>query len=251
MENEMLIINNMDFKVCYQPIVNTDTDRIVSMEALVRPRTSWGKIESPQHIISYAEDHFMVDRIDRYVMDQMCHMIRRNNLDNGSMTFHINISPVELDNDQIVKQFNDLASKYEIPNQYFVIELLETKEMSSKRYEMLQRFKDYGFQVAMDDYGTGYSSVTRLLEFNFDCIKISKEMFYQVLANDKAGFLYSRIVSATREMGIDVVQEGIETEYQYEIIRRAGVNLAQGYFISKAVSEEKMINYLKDQRSVA
>lgn len=248
MKNEEIIINSNDFNVHYQPIVSTENDDIVAVEALIRPNEKWNGLTNPSKIVSFAEDHFMVDRLDRYIMSQVCNMIHRNDLERKWLTFHVNISPLDLDNKNVVNDFYDIISKYDIPGETIMLELLETKEMDTARYSVLQELKNLGFKIGIDDYGTGFSSVMRLMEFDFDCVKISRELFEKVVINNKGYFMYEKAVGLLRNMNVAVVQEGIETSYQYDFIKNAGVNLAQGFLISKAVSEKRFMARIKEER---
>ncbi len=245
---EEIIINNLDFNVHYQPIVSTKTGEIVSAEALIRIKDQQ---MIPSDLIMYAEDHFLVDRIDKYVLTQVCDMISRHDLSNSGLSFHVNLSPIELKDDDLLKIYCDIVDRFMIPRDCIMLELLETKDMHPKDYVKLQKFKDSGFKVSMDDYGTGFSGAMRIMDFDFDCIKISKQIFERVFTNDKAWYLYEEIIKSVKNTNVSIVQEGVETAAQYFFIKSAGIDFAQGYYINKALSEQIFIETIEGRRRMA
>ncbi len=244
MRNEEMIINKGDFAVHYQPVIDIKTGNIVSAEALIRPGRRWTKDDTPSTLVSYAENNHIINRLDMYVLTQVCDMISGNDLSGSDLTFHVNISPVEL-NEDIIKNIRDITDTYNIPYNQIMFEVLETKKMLKNQYVILEKLKSYGFKTAIDDYGVGYSSVQRLTEFDFECVKISRPMLCKALLNDQYMYMYRKIVEGLAFNDVEIIQEGVETLSQFEFVKNTGVTLIQGFYTSKAVPEAQFIKLLR------
>lgn len=241
-----MILDNRNIKVYYQPIINVQTGELTSCEALMRVNSE--ERISPADLLAYAESSNAVSGLDKLIFSRVCRMMRETYETTGDITFHVNLSPMDCDDADIVDMFTLIADSYAVDKKRIVLELLETKRMTEKRYEVLRMFKAAGFLIGMDDYGTGYSGMERFLDFEFDCVKIDRSMLDRVIKSKKALNMYCGLVSSLKKADINIVQEGIEIENQYKFINACGVDQAQGYLFSKAISEKDFIEYVKKHR---
>lgn len=234
-------IMNHEFVVYYQPKVNIDTNTLCGAEALVR----WvqnGKIVPPMQFIPTLEKNNLIQKLDFYVLEQVCTDIR-DWLDRGIEMVRIstNFSKLHLCNLHFAQDLLKVLEKYQIDSQYIEAELTE----SSGYYDLeaLTRFVHYmnraHVSVSIDDFGTGYSSLSLLKDLNVDVVKVDKSFFRDIESGDEVnGKLVANVIKMVQDLGREVISEGIETQEQAEFLKQVKSPIVQGYLYDKPLSHD-------------
>ena len=223
----------------YQPIFDRNGHLIVSAESLIRwEHKSLGVIR-PDIFVPLAERTGLVKKLGHFT---------RKRVMSEAMAWHglpvaINLSPVELDQDDFVDGLINLLRETQFPPHQLVLEITETAilgEINATK-ALFESIRKLGIKLALDDFGVGYSSLTALHRFSFDKVKIDREFVVALDADPRAALEALAIIQAVtgigRAFGMQVVAEGIETLSQHSHLKAAGVHAMQGYIFSKPLSQ--------------
>lgn len=238
---------NQSFLVYYQPIWSVDTQSIVSAEALVRMDDPELGFIPPDEFISAAEEYGLISALGEIVLEKVCQFCATYHPEQyGIEWIELNVSPYQLGDANIVQKFANLLQKYNVPVSFINLELTETVDVFRNGIfvDTLKQLREYGFTFSMDDYGTGYSNLANLMSNNYRTVKIDKSLLWK--ATDKAGLDFLMItVNQLKSIKLQVLQEGVETKEQLDIITSFGGNLIQGYYFSKPLPAGEFIAYCK------
>ena len=236
----------------YQPQVDLRSGRIVGMEALLRwQNSSLGNI-SPVVFIPIAEATGLIGPIGNWVLREACRQ-RRHWLDAGfeNFTVSINVSGVQLADSELPDQVEAALREAGLNPSYLEIELTESVSVQEPERvaQIMQRFKTLGVRLAVDDFGTGYSNLSRIKRLAFDKIKIDRAFISDITNSSDDLILTSTVIGMARDLRMQVVAEGVETEAQCALLRSLGCDQIQGYFFSRPQSAEQIGELL--QRNLA
>lgn len=222
---------NDEFRIYLQPKVNTETGRIVGAEALAR----WfcnGIVLYPTEFVPILEQEGMVASLDLYVLKKTCEYIREW-LDNGiePVQVSVNFSRRDLSYKDLAKAIKETIEEYNIDPKYIEIEVTETASEDERimMTNFLARLRDMKIATAIDDFGTGYSSLSTLRDFPVSVIKIDRSFINNDELNTNDEIVLKNIVTMARELGIDVVTEGVERPDQTQLLKNVGCNVVQGF----------------------
>ena len=233
LENDLRrAIQQNEFELHYQPIIDAKTSRICSVEALIRWRHPIKGIIFPDQFIGLAEESGLIVQIGEWVLYRAC-------VDAASWPDHVkvavNLSPVQFRKVSLPDVVMYVLAQSGLPPERLELEITETAliESAAECVPALRKFKNLGITIALDDFGTGYSSLSQLTIFPFDKIKIDKS-FTQNMANraDCAAIILAALTLA-RHLDIATTAEGVETADQYRLLRLAGVTSLQGYLFKR------------------
>ncbi len=233
LENEMRAgLSRSEFEVHYQPIVDARSARVVGAEALVRWRHPEHGLVAPARFIPLAESTGLVVAIGEFVLHRAC----RDALGwPADIKVAVNLSAVQFRKTNLFDVIMGALNDSGLPAARLEVEVTESVllENESDCAALLHRLKKIGISVALDDFGTGYSSLSYLKQFPFDKIKIDRSFTADVADDAGSMAIVSAIIGLSRGMNMITTAEGIETERQFEIMRAAGVTLAQGYLFGR------------------
>lgn len=241
------------FDVYYQPIVELATDRIHKAEALLRWRHPEQGFISPADFIPVAEETGAIHEIGSRVFMEAVQQVKIWQAEyDPRFQVSINKSPVQFLTDGVVRDnWLEYLEQLGVSPTAVVIEITEgvlLKE-AANIYEKLQRLRDAGMEVAIDDFGTGYSSLAYLKRFDIEYLKLDKS-FVSNLERDASDLALSEaIVVMAHKLGIRVIAEGVESKGQRTILRKMGCDYAQGYFFAKPMPADEFELYLQAQSS--
>ena len=250
--NEMsYALDNGQFIVYLQPKYNLKLERIEGAEALVRWLHPEKGMKSPAEFIPVFERNGFITKLDYYVWETVCQLIRKW-LDEGRKVYPIsvNISRVNIYNPQFVRLLTGLVNKYGISPKYLHLELTETTYMDNPdaMIEAIDKLQDFGFQILMDDFGSGYSSLNVLKDLEIDTIKIDMKFFETSKNEERAENIITAIIRMAKWLELPIVAEGVETKEQVDFLKSLGCEYVQGYYYSKPVPVEEYLFMLEHEK---
>lgn len=239
-------IENGFIKVFYQPVVRVRTKEICGYEALVRWEAPEIGLLSPADFVETLEQYHLIHLIDQYVVRQVCEdyceLIKAGE---PVVPVSINISRLDFELCDIVSVIEDTRAAYDVPRNMLDIEVTESAlndNIGHIRAEC-DRLKEMGYHIWLDDFGSGYSSLNVLADYDFDVLKMDLVFLRSREKNPKSGQLMRYIIDGARDMVLLPLCEGVETEEQFEFLKEAGCEYAQGYYFSKPMPLEESRMY--------
>jgi len=227
-----------EFRVHYLPIVEVATGRIQGLEALIRWAHPKRGLVSPEHFVPFAEETGLIVPIGRWLLDQAGQQFQecRRAAPATALTLNVNLSSKQLLQNDLLEHIDKVLETNDLQPHDLVLELTEsTFQFSEQAAVRLAQLRARGVKLYMDDFGTGYSSLNALYRFQLDSLKIDKSLFSGGSPRGQAPELVRTIVSLARELGKDVIAEGVETAEQFGFLREVGCGAAQGFFFSPPV----------------
>lgn len=235
-------LSNNEFYLHFQPIIELASGEIYKAEALIRWQHPLRGLVCPDEFINLAEETRMIIEIGDWVFRQAALQSSRwREQFDRNFQIAINTSPVQLQNNGlIVTEWLDFLKKQNLSGSAVAVEITEGSlmEAAGDSTEKLLAFRDAGVQVSVDDFGTGYSSLSYLTKFDIDFLKIDRSFVKNLEPESDDLVLCEAIIIMAHKLGLKVVAEGIETSQQYELLRTAGCDYGQGYYLSRPVSAE-------------
>lgn len=228
-----------EFEVWYQPIIDARSQKMSGVEALVRwPRRPGGEI-GPDTFISIAETSGLIYKLGQFVLHRAC----RDMAPFSELKLSVNISPAQFRDPEFEDKVAQVLETTRFPANRLQLEVTETYVLENpERARMaIANLKALGTAVALDDFGTGYSSIGYLRRFNFDTIKIDKSLAGLVDDDEQAAALVSGTVRIANALGMAVVAEGVENEKQMKLLRLAGCDQLQGFWFSQPMPIESIV----------
>ena len=235
-------ISNRELYIEYQPIINLQSGEIYKAEALLRWKHPLHGCISPVECIPIAEETRTIFAITDWVFHKAIEQaLSWREKIHPKFQIAVNKSPVQFNEEDSNYRswFAKVKAKYQ-PTDFLVVEITEglLLDASQKVQTRLLEFQEVGIQVALDDFGTGYSSLSYLKKFDIDYLKIDRSFVSNLTENSDDLVLCEAIIMMAHRLGIKVIAEGIETETQMHLLKKAGCDYGQGYYFSKPISVE-------------
>jgi diguanylate cyclase (GGDEF)-like protein/PAS domain S-box-containing protein len=241
-------VERNQLELWYQPIYDRARRRMVSTEALLRWRDPNRGLVQPIEFIQLAEETGMIVEIGAWALRQACRQLREWH-DRGlvSMRMAVNISAVQLQQRGLLEVVRDALAESRIAASSLQLEITESAAMQNIELTMkvLRELKDMGVSIAVDDFGTGQSSLIYLKAFPIDTVKIDKEFLRDVTSDETAAAIVSYVINLAHTLGLHVVAEGVESEEQYTFLRHYACDLMQGYLFSKPLPPDELFAFLQ------
>ena len=236
-------LENDELDLYYQPIISCSTGAIVGVEALLRWRHPVYGSMSPAEFIPIAENAGLLAAIGHWVLDKAM-------TDSGrwpDLEVAVNLSPVQFRHVDLEGTLRQLIVKHGVDPSRFVLEITEgvLLESSDRVNRILAAVREMGFKTALDDFGTGYSSLSYLCNFQFDKIKIDRSFISSVSKVDSTKTIVKSVVALGRGLGMRIVAEGIETEFEAVMMTRLGCTELQGFYFSRPLPVDAMVSFLE------
>ncbi|MDC0610242.1 bifunctional diguanylate cyclase/phosphodiesterase [Vibrio sp.] len=239
-------IDGEGFYMNYQPIVSVPTNEIAGFEALVRWNLN-GEFISPAEFIDIAEEHGLIIPLGRFVLKTSIAMLHRINQDFPDKSMSINVSVIQFLEDDFVEYLDFLVSKYDVNTQNIHLEITETVmiENLEKLSRVIRETKKRGVSISIDDFGTGFSSISVLKSLDVDYIKIDKMYIDHICNDDRDENIVDAVTKMSHLIGCKVIAEGIEEPEQLARLHDLQADYYQGYYFSKPVDDDSALNLLK------
>ena len=226
-------LENDAVEVFLQPIVESGTNRAVAAEALARIRDDDGKLIAPGLFIPVAEKNGSINMLGEQVLRKVCAFIRTHSLqDTGFRWINVNLSPIQCMHSNLPGLCSSILKEYGVPASQIHLEITEESMINYvKQEQQIEDLLDIGFQISLDDYGSGFSNLHQVKKFSFSNIKLDMNIVWDYIRDRDA--LLPALVQAFRQMGFSITAEGIETREMAEAMARIGCDYLQGYYFSK------------------
>ncbi len=237
-------IENNEFVLYYQPIVDLKTNKAVKAEALIRWQHPKNGLISPAEFIEIAEETGVINQIGDWVFKQTLEdVFKLKRAINSNFSISLNVSPKQFGTNSLLNEWPKLLQKYNITPNSIGIEITEglLLDLNQNTSKILKDLREAGAQFLLDDFGTGYSSLSYLKKLEVDFIKIDKSFIQNLSLYSEDMVLCEAITVMAHKLGLKVVAEGVETIQQQNLLIKMGCDFGQGYHFSKPVTIEQMI----------
>ncbi|WP_417877192.1 putative bifunctional diguanylate cyclase/phosphodiesterase [Vibrio sp.] len=245
-------IHDDSFYMQYQPIASVRDDKIHSFEALVR----WdlkGKRVSPDEFIKVAEEYGLIIDLGRLVLKMSIEALSVVNKMHPYISISINVSVIQFEDETFLDSLKLFISQYSVNPNNVHLEITETAMITNieKLTQSILSAKEIGVMISVDDFGTGFSSISVLRNLKIDYIKIDKSYIDNICLHEKEQSIVSAVTKMAHTIGTKVIAEGIESQEQLNSIAQNDIDFYQGYLYSKPVSYKEMLSYCQDPQKQA
>lgn len=250
-DNIQNAVDNGEIEVWFQPHIRSLSGKVSSFEVLARWRDPEHGLISPVLFIAPLEKHHLIHILDMHIIEEVCKLYRREvEAGRSVVPVSVNLSLEDFQSTDIVEFIEDCTRHYDIPHSYLKIEITETMVRGDPVFlhEQMERLSRGGFEVWMDDFGSGYSSLNVLKDYHIDVLKIDKGFFTSF--SRKSRSIISSVIQMSKEIGIQTLAEGVETDDQFRFLRDAGCEFIQGYYFAKPAPYDQVIQILKKHHLV-
>ena len=244
-------IRDGDIKVYFQPVIDVATRKTFSMEALARWDSREYGMLPPFDFIETLEKTRLIHKLDSFMVEQVCkgyNAAKKTATRENFVPVSVNLSQHDFEIvDDIVEMIESRVAKYNMPRYLVHFEITESAltEQKERLQNVFKKFEELGYQIWMDDFGSGYSSLNVLKDFRFDVIKFDMGFLRGNVVSSK--IILKHMIDMCKELGLKTLIEGVETEEQFEFIKNLGCDYCQGYLFSKPIPTDEMIQYLENE----
>lgn len=219
-----------------QPIVRVATGETCDVEVLARWIDPTEGIMPPYEFIPVLEEARIVHRLDLAVLRDVCRSCRA--LEDAGKPYlspSVNLSRLDFELCDIVTEVENVLEEYGIPRNRVAIEVTESALVGNREFlgDEIERFRSEGFEVWMDDFGSGYSSLNVLKDYTFDLVKIDMAFLRGLEESEQARVMLAKVIDMVKELGLKTLVEGVETRSQYDFLRSLGCGRVQGYLFGR------------------
>lgn len=233
MDNALI---NKEFLVYYQPKYLFSTSECIGAEALIRWSHKDKGLLSPGTFLPLFEKNGFIQKLDIFVFENVCKFLQRWISDGHEpIVISCNLSRLHLQNPRLTDILTEIADRYEVNTEYIEIELTESLMHHDihNLIETMLLLKKAGFQISIDDFGSGYSSLNMLKDIPADVLKIDKEFLSHSAENPKGAIILSSIVTMAKQLNLRTIAEGVELIEEVTMLKRIGCEMVQGYYYAK------------------
>lgn len=249
------VLENSQLELYYQPIISLKNNQLAGFEALVRWRHPVQGMISPDKFIPMAEDTGLIIPIGQWVLEEACRQLKEWQNQSGKpqhLTMNVNMSVKQFLQPDFVDIVKNCLKNLDLESSCLKLELTESllMEHSQSALEKIEELKKMGVQFVIDDFGTGYSSLSYIHRFPVDVLKIDRSFVNNLELGHECTEIIKTIVTMSRNLGMSVVAEGIESEFQLDILKQLSCENAQGYLISKPLSKDDAAQLIEQNNLV-
>lgn len=240
-------IKRQEFKMYLQFIVDAETGTIRGAEALSRWQNPQEGLLTPAHYIEPMKSAGIIDRLDFYILEQSCRQLEAwSTTEKSGLWLSCNFTRITVSHADFLQRFEEIVGRYHFAHQNLIIELTEDSlaDNQAVAYQNILACKNAGFQVALDDLGSGYSSFSDLCDYPVDIIKIDRHIIAKS-TTERGNALLRGITELAHNLGIRVLCEGVENETENANAKASGCDYIQGFFYSRTLPAEAAENFYR------
>lgn len=237
------VLNGMkNFRIVIQPVISGSENRIIGGESLLRWNYE-GQEVPPSVFIPVLEKMNIIQIVGRWVFEQSVSVCRRLCSYKAEFRLAFNVSMQQISDGGFTEYMTGILDKYHMTGVHLIAEMTENfmDEQPEKLYEFVEECKNMGILVALDDFGNGYSSLRRLLQYPSSVIKLDKSLLREMMESEEKKNFIASIVYACHRFGKKVCMEGVETREQNRMIKEAGCDMIQGYYYYHPLEIEEVV----------
>jgi EAL domain-containing protein (putative c-di-GMP-specific phosphodiesterase class I) len=254
LENDLRrAVENDEFRILYQPIVNTESGAVAGFEALIRWEHPERGLTSPAEFIAAAEETDLIIAMGEWVLSKACHQAQqwqRQFPRDEQLFISVNLSGKQFTQRNLVEVVERALRESGLPPRCLKLEITETilMENAEVAISMLKRLRTLGVQLGIDDFGTGYSSLSYLHRLPVNTLKVDRSFVGRMDEAAEYREIVRTIVSLAHTLGLDVVAEGVETAAQWSQLSALNCEYSQGYFFARPFSDDAATKYLAESQ---
>jgi EAL domain-containing protein (putative c-di-GMP-specific phosphodiesterase class I) len=242
-------IERQEMVVYYQPIHCLTTGDVLGFEALARWNHPEFGIVSPAKFIPLAEEIGLIDTLGEHILRLSCTQIRRlkDRLnDDSRFLLSVNLSCKQFENPDLVQKIKHILDETGFPPTHLKLEITESVffQYEDKAVRMLHQLRDLGIEINIDDFGTGYSNLSYLMQLPISTLKIDRSFIEPIRKGSNNTQIVQTIIMLAKNLGMKVIAEGVETEYQIEQLKKFDCEVGQGYYFSRPMQFEDLEQFL-------
>ncbi|HSN32406.1 MAG TPA: EAL domain-containing protein, partial [Ideonella sp.] len=243
-------IENQELELFYQPKIDANSGKVTAAEALLRWKHPQRGMIAPATFIPIAERFGLIGALGNWVIEDACRQARYWREHGMRMRVAINLSPVQMRQDDLVERIVDALERHRIQPSLLTCEITESVAMEDTRATQaaFRRLGEAGVHLSIDDFGTGYSSLAYLRKLPAEELKIDRSFVMDIEHSIDARAVVDAVVRLAHALGLKVVAEGVETERQREILVGMGCDELQGYLFAKPMSARALLIWASDDR---
>lgn len=245
---ERTIANPESFKVYYQPIYSIKENKVVAAEALLRLfDIELGEIPTEEFIF-VAEKNGRIIELGQNVLRQVCEFLQKQTKENLEIRYiQINLSIFESLREELPYEIEEILTEYGIEPEKINLEIKESalRKKDNVLTRNMEKLMEKGIHFSLDDYGTGASALTYIINFPFQIVKIDRDVLWNAMENEHAMMALCASINMIKDMNMKIVVEGVESFEVAKRLKKMGCDFLQGYYFSKPMPEELFLNYLK------
>ncbi|RDH84809.1 MAG: two-component system response regulator [endosymbiont of Galathealinum brachiosum] len=250
LENDLRrALEDEQFEIYYQPQINIETREVFAMEALIRWNHPERGLISPGEFIELAEETRLIKQIGHWMLHNACAELKHwRNLGLGNIRIAINVSAIQLEQNDFVDFVLSILHKNEIPGENLEIEITENTLMhdTDDGILKLRELSSHGIKIAIDDFGTGYSSLNYLKRLPIDTLKIDQSFIRDMSNSDEDSSIIKAIIAMAKGLKLNIISEGVETEAQSEQLREWRCKNMQGFLFGRPMPCIEALDMLKN-----
>lgn len=236
-----------EFVVFLQPQMDSVTNKVVGSEALVRWMSKTKGMVPPMEFIPLLENNGMITKLDYYVWEEVCRILKRwKEEGHTERTISVNISAKDFYLTDLYGNITGLVEKYGISPRNIKLEITETAFVLDvfEQASLVNRFRDYGFTIEIDDFGSGYSTLNSLKDIDVDVLKLDMKFFERSANPMKAKKIVESVIALAYNLNMPVVAEGVEKEEDVKQLQNIGCDIIQGYYYAKPMPVEDFEKFI-------
>ncbi|MBO4903759.1 MAG: EAL domain-containing protein [Lachnospiraceae bacterium] len=248
-EMSMALANN-EFVMFLQPQMDLHTQKICGAEALVRWKHPMKGILVPAQFLDLFESNGFITKMDKFIWELACKYIRDLQKRGIYLPVSVNISRVHIGTTNLSEILMDLVRKYDIDPKYLELEITENLFMEDvdELFAEMSTLKECGFKIMMDDFGSGYSSLNMLRNAPVDTLKIDRFFLDEIMSTDRGKIIVEASVRMAKQLGLNVIAEGVETQEQLDFLSSIDCDIVQGYYYSRPVPPDEFEVFMERYR---
>jgi EAL domain-containing protein (putative c-di-GMP-specific phosphodiesterase class I)/GGDEF domain-containing protein len=236
-------------EMAFQPVVDVSRGALLGAEALLRWRHPEAGMVSPAYFIPILEDANLIDEIGRWTLNAACREARRWRLQGlDGLKIAVNLSATQLRDPGLRLMIQRTLERHQLPPQALELELTETAatEDAERTFALFGELRKLGISLAIDDFGSGYSSLSYLKNLPFDKLKIDREFVVDVHLRKESQAICRSLIELTRGLGLQILAEGVESRQEVEMLLSSGCTIFQGFYFSEPVSSDQFVKRALD-----
>lgn len=242
-------MDNDTIQVYYQPIYSIAKSKVCALEALVRIEDEDGRMFFPDTFIPLAEKNGMILKLGNSVLRRVCEFMSAQRIERLGIEYvEVNLSVVQCMQEDLAKQFLEIMAEKQVSPYRINLEITETAAVYSEKILMrnMEKLMRVGTTFSLDDYGSGYSSLSYVLQLPVKIIKLDRALVWSYFESEKSAIAMKHEIAMLHELGLTIVAEGVENAEQFAAMKELGIDYIQGYYFSKPVPAGTLLKLLKE-----